>query len=81
MLHEARPRRLIPLNHNRDVALFDGDHIVELGFRKTAAQFVYDRRSRSQTREALDPERLKDTIAFFQEGYELYAERHYRLGQ
>jgi phosphoglycerol transferase MdoB-like AlkP superfamily enzyme len=81
VLREARPRRLIPLNHNRDVALFDGNHIVELGFRKTAAQFVYDRRSRSQTRESLDPERLKDTIAFFQEGYELYAEHLYRLGR
>jgi phosphoglycerol transferase MdoB-like AlkP superfamily enzyme len=81
VLHEARPGRLIPLNHNRDVALFDGSHVIELGFRKTAAQFVYDRVSHAQMPESLDPERLKDVIAFFQEGYELYAERGYQLGR
>lgn len=81
VLHEARPGRPIPLNHNRDVALFDGSHLIVLGFRKTAVQFVYDRRSRVQAREAVDPERLTDAIAFFQGGYELYAERRYRLGQ
>jgi phosphoglycerol transferase MdoB-like AlkP superfamily enzyme len=79
VLHDARPGRFIPLNHNRDVALFDGEHIVTLGFRKTANAYEYDRASRSQKPAQLDPERLKDAIAFFQEGYELYSEHGYRL--
>jgi phosphoglycerol transferase MdoB-like AlkP superfamily enzyme len=79
VLHDARPGRFIPLNHNRDVALFDGEHIVTLGFRKNANAYEYDRASRSQKPAQLDPERLKDAIAFFQEGYELYSEHGYRL--
>jgi phosphoglycerol transferase MdoB-like AlkP superfamily enzyme len=81
VLHEARPGRFIPLNHNRDVALFDGTHLVEIGFRKTAAAYVYDRHTRRQRVEPIDPERLKDAITVFQEGYELYHERLYTLMQ
>jgi phosphoglycerol transferase MdoB-like AlkP superfamily enzyme len=79
VLHDAWPGRLIPLNHNRDVALFDGENIVELNFRKTATQLRYDHDTGSQTAIPLNPERLKDTIAVFQEGYELYDEGKYRL--
>jgi phosphoglycerol transferase MdoB-like AlkP superfamily enzyme len=79
VLREARPGRFIPLNHNREVALFDGTHLISIGFRKTAAAYAYDRRTRRQHAEPIDPERLKDAITFFQEGYELYSERIYRL--
>lgn len=79
VLREARPGRFIPLNHNRDVALFDGTHLIELGFRKTSAAYAYDRRTRGQMAEPVDPERLKDAIAVFQESYELYSEQAYRL--
>lgn len=81
VLHEAQPNRVIPLNHNRDVALFDGHYLVELGFRKTAAAFEYDRRTRTQRPTPIDGERLKDAIAVFQEGYELYREHLYVLAQ
>jgi len=81
VLHEVRTHRFIPLNHNRDVALFDGEHLVEIGFQKTAAQYRYDEKNHSQSAEALDSERLKDTIAVFQEGYEVYAEGIYRLDE
>jgi phosphoglycerol transferase MdoB-like AlkP superfamily enzyme len=79
VLHDAWPGRFIPLNHNRDVALFDGENLVELGFRKTASQFHYEPVSDSQAAVALDTERLKDAIAVFQEGYELYHEGIYRM--
>ncbi len=78
VLHEARSHRFIPMNHNRDVALFDGEHLVEIGFQKTAAQYHYDRKSHSQSAETLDPESLKNTIAVYQEGYEMYTENIYR---
>jgi hypothetical protein len=71
--------RLIPLNRNRDIALFDGRNLVQLGIRKTSAQYSYDPRTRTQTRAPTDPEMLKDAISVFQEAYELYHEQDYRL--
>lgn len=79
VLHDVRPGRFIPLNHNRDVALFDGKYLIELGFRKTSAEYEYDPQDRSQRPVELNEEHLKDAIAVFQEGHELYAERLYRL--
>lgn len=79
VLRESYPGRLIPFNHNRDVALFDGKHIVELGFNKTAVAFAYDEKDGRQTADAVEPERLKDAIALFQEAYEVYEEGTYRL--
>lgn len=79
VLNAAHPNRFIPLNHNRDIALFDGTHIVEIGFRKTSAEYRYDPVTRLQTRVKTDPERLKDAIVVFQEAFELYKERLYRV--
>jgi phosphoglycerol transferase MdoB-like AlkP superfamily enzyme len=79
VLRDSYPNRLIPLNHNRDIALFDGRNLIEIGFRKTSAQFVYDPVTHRQTPVAIDPERRKDTIAIFQEAFELYSERLYRI--
>jgi phosphoglycerol transferase MdoB-like AlkP superfamily enzyme len=79
VLNDSAPNRLIPLNHNRDIALFDGRRIVEIGFRKTSAQYLYDPATRKQTRVPVDPERLKDAIVIFQEAFELYNERLYRV--
>lgn len=81
VLRDSHPNRLIPLNHNRDIALFDGRNLIEIGFRKTSAQFVYDPQTHAQTRVAIDPERTKDAIAIFQEAFELYSERLYRVAQ
>jgi len=79
VLREPRPGRFIPMNHNRDVALFDGTHVIEIGFRKTAAEYLYDADSGKQTRVEIDPEHLKDAITVFQEAFELYNERLYRV--
>jgi phosphoglycerol transferase MdoB-like AlkP superfamily enzyme len=79
VLHDHRPGRFIPMNHNRDVALFDGTHIIEIGFRKTAAEYLYDPVAGKQTRVEIDPEHLKDAITVFQEAFELYNERLYRV--
>ncbi len=79
VLRDNRPGRFIPMNHNRDVALFDGTHIIEIGFRKTAAEYLYDPVTGKQTRVEIDPEHLKDAITVFQEAFELYQERLYRV--
>ncbi len=79
VLRDNYPDRLIPLNHNRDIALFDGRNLIEIGFRKTSAQYVYDPLTHSQAPVAIDPERTRDAIAFFQEAFELYSERRYNI--
>jgi hypothetical protein len=81
VLRDRHPGRLIPLNHNRDIALFDGPNLIELGFRKTSAQNVYDPVTHSQIPGAVDPERTKDAIAIFQEAFELYGQRLYRVAE
>jgi phosphoglycerol transferase MdoB-like AlkP superfamily enzyme len=79
VLRDSHPDRLIPLNHNRDIALFDGHNLIQIGFRKTSAQYLYDPESHRQTQVPTDPERTKDVIAIFQEAFELYNERRYRI--
>jgi phosphoglycerol transferase MdoB-like AlkP superfamily enzyme len=79
VLREDRPGRFIPMNHNRDVALFNGTHIIEIGFRKTAAEYLYDPVAGKQTRVDIDPEHLKNAITVFQEAFELYNEHLYRV--
>lgn len=81
VLRDSHADRLIPLNHNRDIALFDGRNLIEIGFRKTSAQYVYDPLTHSQTPVAVDPERTKDAIAIFQEAFGLYSERRYRIAE
>ncbi len=77
VLRDSHPNRLIPLNHNRDIALFDGRNLIEIGFRKTSAQYTYDPLTHAQRRVSVDPERMKDAIATFQEAFELYSEGLY----
>ncbi len=72
VLREPSPGRFIPLNHNRDIALFNGDTLVEIGFRKSSAQFTYDRTSHQQCRVPVTPDYLNETIATFQKAYELF---------
>ena len=81
VLRDSHPGRSIPLNHNRDIALFDGLNVSEIGFRKTSAQYIYDPHTHSQTPVAVDSERTKDAIAVFQEAFELYSERRYRIAE
>src|SRR3954469_1220908 len=79
LLAGNNPRRMIPLNHNRDIALFDGRNLFEIGFRKTSAQYAYDPVTHEQTRVSTDPERMKDAIAVFQKAFEFYDKRRYQL--
>jgi phosphoglycerol transferase MdoB-like AlkP superfamily enzyme len=79
VLTDSDPGRQIPLNHNRDIALFDGRNLVEIGFRKTSAQYLYDPVTHVQTKVPAEPERIKDVIATFQEAFELYNERKYTV--
>lgn len=79
LLKDSASNRMIPLNHNRDIALFDGRNLYEIGFRKTSAQFVYDPATHKQTRVAVDPERMKDAIAVFQKAFEFYNEGRYKI--
>jgi phosphoglycerol transferase MdoB-like AlkP superfamily enzyme len=79
VLRDYRPGRFIPMNHNRDVALFNGTRIIEIGFRKTAAEYLYDPVTGKQTRVEIDPEHLKDAITVFQEAFELYSKGLYRV--
>ena len=79
LLKDSASNRMIPLNHNRDIALFDGHNLYEIGFRKTSAQFVYDPATHKQTRVAVDPERMKDAIAVFQKAFEFYNESRYKI--
>ncbi|MFL6581399.1 MAG: LTA synthase family protein, partial [Burkholderiales bacterium] len=71
--------RMVPLNHNRDIALFDGHNLFSIGFRKTSAQYAYDPVTHEQSRVSTDPERMKDAIAVFQKAFEFYDKRRYQL--
>jgi len=71
--------RMVPLNHNRDIALFDGHNLFAIGFRKTSAQYAYDAVTHEQSRVSTDPERMKDAIAVFQKAFEFYDKRRYHL--
>ena len=81
VLRDSHPDRMVPLNHNRDIGLFDGRNLIEIGFRKTSAQYAYDPVTHGQTPVAIDPERIKDAIAIFQKAFELYHERRYSIAK
>lgn len=70
--------RFVPMNHNRDVALFSGDRLTELHFRKTGDSFRYDRSTNRQVKAELDREQFKDAQSVFQAAYEMYRRGLYR---
>lgn len=71
------PEHAVPLNHNRDIALLEGDTLHQLGFRKSAATVVEDPSTRRQRPVERDEEGLKDAASFFQVAHMLYARRQY----
>lgn len=79
VLADASNQHVVPLNHNRDIALYRDGRLNELGFRKTHATFAYDSLTHRQTPAAADPEGVKDAASVFQLAYTLYANRGYRL--
>ncbi len=70
---------LVPLNHNRDIGLLEGDALIELGFRKTHATLHYDFDHNAQQAGPENEEAVRDATSLFQIAYELYARRRYHL--
>jgi phosphoglycerol transferase MdoB-like AlkP superfamily enzyme len=72
-------RELVPLNHNRDVALLAGNALVELGFRRSHRTLEYDFDRNAQKPALEKDEAVRDAASLFQVAYDLYARRRYRL--
>lgn len=69
----------IPLNHNRDIAIYKGGALNLLGFRKSTATVGYDAASHRQTALQNDAEGQRDAASVFQLAHALYAEHRYRV--
>ena len=63
----------VPLNHNRDIALLQGDRLNELGFRRTTATIEHETRLAAKP----DEQGLRDAASLFQLAYTLYSKRQY----
>ena len=79
VLADQPAARFVPLNHNRDIALFRDGRLNELGFRRTQHTLAYDANTGRQAPTAADPEGLRDAASVFQLAYSLYSSRAYRL--
>jgi phosphoglycerol transferase MdoB-like AlkP superfamily enzyme len=77
VLAAPRARRLVPLIHNRDIGLYDGEQLTVLQFRKGVAAYAYDRAGDRQTPIAPDPERIRDAASVFGIAYDLFAHHAY----
>jgi phosphoglycerol transferase MdoB-like AlkP superfamily enzyme len=77
VLARASGVHAVPLNHNRDIALLDGDRLDQLGFRKSAATVVHDARTGRQHPVQRNEEGLKNAASVFQLAYLLYSRREY----
>ena len=76
----ARPAAgLVPLNHNRDIALLAEGRLTELNLRKGSVTLAYDKPSNRQVAIDTDPERLRDAVAVFQSAYDLFTGGRFRL--
>jgi phosphoglycerol transferase MdoB-like AlkP superfamily enzyme len=73
VLAAPRGEHPIALNHNRDVALFTGSRLNELGFRRTTATIDYATQHAGER----DDEGLRDAASMFQLAYRLYSEHRY----
>ena len=67
----------IPLNHNRDIALYRNGVLNQLGFRKSSGTLAYDPGTRRQTALPDDAGAQHDTASMFQLAYTLFTERRY----
>jgi phosphoglycerol transferase MdoB-like AlkP superfamily enzyme len=67
------------LSHNRDVALYHGEELDELGLQKTSQTLHYRKGSREQTQLAKNDESLKNTVSIFQTAYDLLMNHHYKV--
>ncbi len=69
----------VPLNHNRDIALYRGNNLNLLGFRKTAGTRHYAPASQGQDKLADDTQGERDAASIFQLAHSLYAQQRYRV--
>jgi phosphoglycerol transferase MdoB-like AlkP superfamily enzyme len=71
--------RFVLLNHNRDIALYDGSKLTDLNFRKTSATYFYDKKTNRQTKTTLDTDQLRNAASVFQSAYDFYLHHRYHL--
>lgn len=71
--------RYVLLSHNRDVAMYRDGRLVELSIHRASHSYQYDKKSNRQTVVAQDDEQVKNAASIFQEGYDLFRHRLYRL--
>ena len=70
------------MQHNRDLALYDGQRMVVLGLQKTFQAFAVRPDDTLDPLETWNPrlvEMRDDAAAFFESAYELYDQRRYRV--
>ncbi len=70
--------RFVLLNHNRDIALYDGSKLTELNFRKTSNTYLYDKPGNRQTKTKRDEEQVKNAASIYQSAYKFYVDKLYR---
>jgi phosphoglycerol transferase MdoB-like AlkP superfamily enzyme len=70
--------RFVLLNHNRDIALYDGSKLTELNFRKTGNTYLYDKPGNRQTKIKRDEEQVKNAASIYQSAYTFYLDKLYR---
>ena len=69
------------VSHNRDVGLYKGGRLIELGIRNAHQVYGYDKKSDRQwplADDAANDDAIKDAASVFQTGYELFRDRQYR---
>lgn len=70
-------RRPILLNHNHDVALYNGERLVVLGLNKSSQTYRYDVRNGEQTPIEADQDLLDLATAYYQTAFELFSKGRY----
>ncbi|WP_455222955.1 LTA synthase family protein [Kaarinaea lacus] len=68
------------LSHNRDVALYHGEELDELGLQKTSQTLHYKKGSREQIRLTRNDDSLKNAASIFQTAYNMLMNHNYKVG-
>lgn len=75
VLAGSQAAHAVPLNHNRTVALLEGDTLHQLGFQKTSASVPAN--DGAPVAKPTDAENVRNAASYFQLAYLLYARRQY----
>ena len=79
VLEDPGAPRFVPLNHNRDIALYRDGRLDGLGFGGRRSTVAYHAATGRQTPTAIDTDGWRDAASVFQLAYSLYSRRGYRL--